>query len=70
MEVDVCFVQSQLIDLADISTSSYTGSSIVADVAYDLFSSSTATGSANYEIMIWLGALVSSPPFSYTLPQN
>lgn len=36
------------------------GSDIVADVSYDLFSSSTASGSANYEIMVWLGALVSS----------
>jgi xyloglucan-specific endo-beta-1,4-glucanase len=34
----------------------YTGSNLVADVAYDLFTSTTATGSANYEIMIWLAA--------------
>lgn len=29
---------------------SYTGSSIVANVAYDLFTSSTASGSAEYEV--------------------
>ncbi|KAF2194788.1 glycoside hydrolase family 12 protein [Zopfia rhizophila CBS 207.26] len=45
---------------------SYTGSSIVANVAYDLFTSSTASGSAQYEIMIWLGALGGAGPISST----
>jgi len=45
---------------------SYTGTSIVADVAYDLFSSSTASGSAEYEIMIWLAALGGAGPISST----
>ncbi|PQE23471.1 glycosyl hydrolase family 12 protein [Rutstroemia sp. NJR-2017a BBW] len=45
---------------------SYTGSSIVADVAYDLFSSSTASGSAQYEIMVWLAALGGAGPISST----
>lgn len=45
---------------------SYTGSSIVADVSYDLFTSSTATGSNEYEIMIWLAALGGAGPISST----
>lgn len=40
----------------------YTGTSIVANVAYDLFTSSTASGSAEYEIMIWLAALGGAGP--------
>lgn len=42
----------------------YTGTSIVANVAYDIFTSSTATGSAEYEIMIWLAALGGAGPIS------
>ncbi|RDW91789.1 hypothetical protein BP5796_01183 [Coleophoma crateriformis] len=45
---------------------SYTGTSIVADVSYDLFTSSTATGSNEYEIMIWLAALGGAGPISST----
>ncbi|KAI1337329.1 family 12 glycosyl hydrolase [Xylariaceae sp. FL0016] len=45
---------------------SYTGSNIVADVAYDLFTSSTAGGDAEYEIMIWLAALGGAGPISST----
>ncbi|KAF2660081.1 glycoside hydrolase family 12 protein [Lophiostoma macrostomum CBS 122681] len=44
----------------------YTGSSIVADVAYDIFTSSTASGSSEYEIMIWLAALGGAGPISST----
>lgn len=44
----------------------YTGSDIVANVAYDLFTSSTADGSAEYEFMIWLGALGGAGPISST----
>ncbi|GKT44513.1 endoglucanase cel12C [Colletotrichum spaethianum] len=47
-------------------TWSYTGTGIVANVAYDLFTSSTASGSAQYEIMIWLGALGGAGPISAT----
>ena len=50
---------------SDISRS-YTGTSIVADVAYDMFTSSTATGSNEYEIMIWLAALGGAGPISST----
>lgn len=45
---------------------SYTGSSIVADVSYDLFTSSTAGGANEYEIMIWLAALGGAGPISST----
>jgi len=45
---------------------SYTGSDIVADVAYDMFTSSTATGADEYEIMIWLAALGGAGPISAT----
>jgi Glycosyl hydrolase family 12 len=43
---------------------SYTGSSIVADVSYDMFTSSTASGSNEYEIMIWLAAIGGAGPIS------
>jgi xyloglucan-specific endo-beta-1,4-glucanase len=45
---------------------SYTGSNIIADVAYDMFTSSTATGSDQFEIMIWLAALGGAGPISAT----
>ncbi|KAK3703326.1 hypothetical protein LTR37_014538 [Vermiconidia calcicola] len=45
---------------------SYDGSNIVADVAYDMFTSSTAGGSNEYEIMIWLAALGGAGPISST----
>lgn len=47
---------------------SYTGSSIVADVAYDIFTSSTSStsGTAEYEIMIWLAAIGGAGPISST----
>jgi xyloglucan-specific endo-beta-1,4-glucanase len=47
-------------------TWSYSGSNIIANVAYDLFTSSTAAGSAEYEIMIWLSALGGAGPISAT----
>lgn len=64
--------QSTGIKLSAISTIpttwkySYTGTSIVADVAYDMFTSSSATGSASYEIMVWLAALGGAGPISST----
>lgn len=45
---------------------SYSGSSLIANVAYDLFTSSTASGSAEYEVMIWLGAIGGAGPISTT----
>ncbi|KAF1914711.1 concanavalin A-like lectin/glucanase domain-containing protein [Ampelomyces quisqualis] len=47
-------------------TWTYTGSNIIANVAYDLFTSSSATGSAEYEIMIWLSGLGGAGPISAT----
>jgi xyloglucan-specific endo-beta-1,4-glucanase len=47
-------------------TWAYTGSNMIANVAYDLFTSSTATGSAEYEIMIWLAAIGGAGPISAT----
>lgn len=56
--------------LADISAIpsiwswTYTGTDVVADVAYDMFTSSSATGSDEYEIMVWLDALGGAGPIS------
>ncbi|KAF7525547.1 hypothetical protein PCG10_004785 [Penicillium crustosum] len=47
-------------------TWSYSNTNIVADVAYDLFLSSTPTGSEEYEIMVWLAALGGAGPISST----
>jgi xyloglucan-specific endo-beta-1,4-glucanase len=43
---------------------SYTGSDIVADVSYDMFTSSSADGSDEYEIMVWVAALGGAGPIS------
>ncbi|RDW74983.1 hypothetical protein BP6252_06125 [Coleophoma cylindrospora] len=45
---------------------SYTGTSIVADVSYDMFTSSSASGSDEYEIMVWLAAIGGAGPISST----
>ncbi|KAM6530719.1 hypothetical protein FSOLCH5_000218 [Fusarium solani] len=42
----------------------YTGNGIIANVAYDLFTSSTESGDAEYEFMIWLSALGGAGPIS------
>ncbi|KAJ4373277.1 hypothetical protein N0V83_003571 [Neocucurbitaria cava] len=57
---------SSIKSLPSTWTWSYSGSSIVANVAYDLFTSSSATGSAEYEVMIWLAALGGAGPISST----
>ncbi|RLN69550.1 hypothetical protein BBJ29_005893 [Phytophthora kernoviae] len=44
---------------------SYSGT-LIADVSYDLFTSSTAAGSNEYEIMIWLAAYGGAGPISST----
>ncbi|KFY40072.1 hypothetical protein V494_03683 [Pseudogymnoascus sp. VKM F-4513 (FW-928)] len=48
----------------------YTGTGVVANVAYDLFSSASAggnsDGSSDYEIMIWLAAIGGAGPISST----
>lgn len=51
----VSFTAKQLQDITAMPSSfywSYTGSNIVADVSYDMFTSSTASGSNEYEIMV------------------
>jgi len=45
---------------------SYTGTSIVADVSYDIFTSATSGGANAYEIMIWLAAIGGAGPISST----
>lgn len=52
--------------LANCLWNSYSNTNIVADVAYDLFLSSTPTGSEEYEIMVWLAALGGAGPISST----
>lgn len=42
----------------------YEGDDIVADVAYDFFTSSTAGGSNEFEVMVWLAALGGAGPIS------
>ncbi|KAI9650579.1 hypothetical protein NHQ30_000597 [Ciborinia camelliae] len=44
---------------------SYSGSSIVADVSWDIFTAATAGGTNEYEIMIWLAALGGALPIGY-----
>ncbi|KAK5116408.1 hypothetical protein LTR62_007955 [Meristemomyces frigidus] len=51
-------------------TWSYTGSNLVADVAYDMFTSSTATGANQYEIMVWLAAIGGAGPISSSYGSN
>lgn len=45
---------------------SITGSNIVADVSYDMFTGTSATSSQSYEIMVWLAALGGAGPISST----
>ncbi|KAH6657211.1 xyloglucan-specific endo-beta-1,4-glucanase A [Truncatella angustata] len=62
-------VNKQLSAISSIPSTwkwSQTGSSVVADVAYDLWLSSTSGGSNAYEIMIWLGAYGGAGPISAT----
>lgn len=64
------FDAKQVSSISSIPTTieySYTyDGTLVADVAYDLFTSSTADGSNEYEIMIWLAALGGAGPISST----
>jgi len=62
------FTPGLVSSLASVPTTmvyTYTGSGMVADVAYDLFTASTAGDStSDYEIMIWLAALGGAGPIS------
>lgn len=48
------------------ASTSYTGSSLVADVAYDLWLSTSSGGTNKYEIMVWLAAYGGAFPISST----
>jgi xyloglucan-specific endo-beta-1,4-glucanase len=61
-------INNQLSDISSIPTTwdwsySYSGT-IVADVAWDLFTSSSSGGSHAYEIMIWLAAYGGTQPIA------
>ncbi|RDW70603.1 putative endoglucanase [Aspergillus mulundensis] len=63
------FTSTQLSSLSSIPSTwewSYSTTDIVADVAYDLFTSSSAGGDSENEIMIWLAALGGAGPISST----
>lgn len=63
------FTSTQLSGISTMDSTwdwSYSGSSIVSDVSYDMFTSSTAGGSNEYEIMVWLAALGGAGPISST----
>ncbi|RAL17594.1 putative endoglucanase [Aspergillus homomorphus CBS 101889] len=63
------FTPKQLKSICNIPTTwkwSYSGSNIVADVAYDTFLAESPSGSSKYEIMVWLGALGGAGPISST----
>ncbi|KAG6955979.1 hypothetical protein JG688_00011642 [Phytophthora aleatoria] len=64
------FSKKQIKNIKSIPTTmqysySYSGT-LIADVAYGLFTSSTAGGSNEYEIMIWLAAYGGAGPISST----
>ncbi|KAK1929440.1 putative xyloglucan-specific endo-beta-1 [Phytophthora citrophthora] len=65
------FTPKQIKNIKSIPTTmkysySYSAGKFVADVSYDLFTSSTASGSNEYEIMIWLAAYGGAGPISST----
>ncbi|KAL4989537.1 concanavalin A-like lectin/glucanase domain-containing protein [Aspergillus falconensis] len=63
------FTATQLSSLSSIPSTwewQYSTTDIVANVAYDLFTSSSAGGDSEYEIMIWLAALGGAGPISST----
>ncbi|KAJ5506682.1 hypothetical protein N7453_005639 [Penicillium expansum] len=64
------FTAKQLSAVSNIKSSwdwSYsTTDVVVADIAYDMFLSSSADGSKEYEIMVWLTALGNAGPISTT----
>ncbi|KAK6505727.1 hypothetical protein TWF481_007619 [Arthrobotrys musiformis] len=66
----LAFTPKKLSALSTIPTSwTYTYSNtdnMVANVAYDIFTSSTSSGTPEYEVMIWLGAYGGAGPISST----
>ncbi|TKA70308.1 hypothetical protein B0A55_08204 [Friedmanniomyces simplex] len=64
---------TQLKDITSMKSSfdwSYTGTSLVADVAYDMFTAASASGSSEYEIMVWLAAIGGAGPISSSYGSN
>ncbi|CZT22308.1 related to Probable xyloglucan-specific endo-beta-1,4-glucanase A [Ramularia collo-cygni] len=65
--VVVTAAAKRLSEIASIESSwawKYGGADVVANVAYDLFTSSTAAGEEEFEIMIWLAAIGGAGPIS------
>ncbi|OKP14855.1 hypothetical protein PENSUB_5736, partial [Penicillium subrubescens] len=63
------FNARQLSSIQHIPTTwhwSYSGSNIIADVSYDIFTSYSPGGSSAYEIMIWVAAIGGAGPISST----
>ncbi|KAK3632641.1 hypothetical protein LTR56_016249 [Elasticomyces elasticus] len=61
------FTQKQLSQYSTIPTTwkwSYTGTSLAANVAYDTFVGSSASGANLFEVMVWLGLYGSISPLS------
>ena len=52
-----------MIMTTDMATS-YSGTNIVANVAYDTFLGTSATGAQAYEVMVWLGDFGGASPLS------
>ncbi|KAH7145401.1 glycoside hydrolase family 12 protein [Dactylonectria estremocensis] len=63
---DVNLQLSAISSIPSTWTWTYTGTDIVANVAYDLWLASSAGGDNEYEIMIWLAALGGAGPISST----
>lgn len=53
-------------DVLALCANSYSGSNVIADVSYDIFTSYSPGGSSAYEIMIWLAAIGGAGPISST----
>lgn len=60
------YLSTQVFAICTDKSGSYTGTSIVADVSWDMFTSSSATGTNEFEIMVWLAALGGAGPISST----
>ncbi|PGH21362.1 hypothetical protein AJ80_03279 [Polytolypa hystricis UAMH7299] len=59
----------RIFDISKLPTTwrwKYDGNSLIANAAYDLFTSSSATGDEEYGIIIWLAALGGAGPISST----
>ncbi|MCJ1394958.1 hypothetical protein MMC18_007839 [Xylographa bjoerkii] len=65
--VEAPLISKPLSQYSSIKTNwtwSYTGTNIVANVAYDTFLGSTATSAQAYEVMVWLGDFGGCSPLS------